>query len=119
MTWASHRLVPSYQSSAYHGCMSKIRRKTDPATRVAKKAAAPAETAVAKSGRRVAKSSTPSVLAPVRKVGARRTRIQRAADQASKPDSVDDQLQASDADVLRIADAIAEQRAELMDRLAR
>ena len=117
MTWASHHLVPSYQSSAYHGCMSKIRRKADPSTRVAKKAAARAETAVPKSGRRVAKSSTPS-LAPVRKAGARRTRIQRAADQASKADSVDGQLQASDADVLRIADAIAEQRAELMDRLA-
>jgi hypothetical protein len=45
-------------------------------------------------------------------------RIESAADQADKPTAVGDQLQASDTDVLRIADAIAEQRAELMDRLA-
>jgi hypothetical protein len=95
--------------------MSKIRRKADSATRVAKKAAAQAKTAMPKSGRLVTGSLVKS---PVRKTGSRRTRIQKAADQASKPTTVDGQLQASDTDVLRIANAIAEQRAELMDRLA-
>jgi hypothetical protein len=98
--------------------MSKIRRKADPAARAAKKATAQAKTAVPKAGRRALRSSESLANAPVRKAGARRTRIQKAADQASKPTGVDGQLQASDADVLRIADAIAEQRAELMDRLA-
>jgi hypothetical protein len=48
----------------------------------------------------------------------RLTRIQKAASQTEPPKIVDDGLQASDADVLRIARAIATQRAELMDRLA-
>jgi hypothetical protein len=71
-----------------------------------------------KSGRGAARTTDSLATAPVRKAGARRTRIQKAADQAGKPTTVGGQLQASDADVLRIADAIAAQRTELMDRLA-
>ncbi|MFF0269392.1 hypothetical protein [Kribbella sp. NPDC004536] len=95
--------------------MSKLRRRAHSATRVADEAAAKAESGAPKSGRRVGKAG---VAGKLRKGAVRRTRIQRAADQASEPTRVDDQLRASDDDVLRIADAIAQQRAELMDRLA-
>ena len=105
--------------------MSKIRRTASSAARATKQVAAKAETVAPKSadiervskGRRVT-ARKPSIIAGVRKKSASRTRIQKAASQASGPQIVDDQLQASDADVLRIADAIAEQREELMDRLA-
>ncbi|GAA2833521.1 hypothetical protein GCM10010522_59730 [Kribbella solani] len=60
----------------------------------------------------------PLLKSPAGETGSGRTRIQKAADQASEPATVDGQLQASDTDVLRIANAIADQRAELMDRLA-
>ena len=94
--------------------MSKLRRRAHSATRVADEAAAKADTDAPKSGRRVGSG----IAGKPRKGAVRRTRIQRAADQASKPTRVDDQLRASDEDVLRIAGAIAQQRAELMDRLA-
>lgn len=105
--------------------MSKLRRTASSATRAAKHAAAKAETAAPESveaeraskGRRVS-ARKPSAIAGVRKTSAARTRIQKAAAAANSPQPVDGQLQASDADVLRIADAIAEQRKELMDRLA-
>jgi hypothetical protein len=99
----------------YHGFMSKLRRRAHSAARVADEAAAKAEAVAPRAGRRVGKSS---IAGKPRRGGVRRTKIQRAADQASEPTTVDGRLHASDSDVLRIADAIAQQRAELMDRLA-
>jgi hypothetical protein len=62
----------------------------------------------------------PTSLIPsiIRKAPSGRTRIQKAASQVGDPKPANGRLCASDADVLRIADAIAEQRKELMDRLA-
>lgn len=47
------------------------------------------------------------------------TLIQLAAAQTAAPKEVDGRLQASDADVLRVAEAVTKQREELMNRLAR
>jgi hypothetical protein len=105
--------------------MSKLRRTASSDTRATKQAAAKAKTVAPESGdtERVSKgrrvtARKPSAIAGVRKTSAARTRIQKAAAEASTPQAADGQLQASDADVLRIAEAIAEQRKELMDRLA-
>jgi hypothetical protein len=62
--------------------------------------------------------STSLIPSIIRKAPSGRTRIQKAASQVGDPKLANGRLCASDADVLRIAGAIAEQRKELMNRLA-
>lgn len=99
------------------GVMTRVRDRAKSAARATKKTAARASKALPTGGS-VREPKEESGRGIVRKAQRGRTGIQKAASQARKPRAVNGQLQASDADVLRIADVIAKQRKQLMDRLA-
>src|SRR3954467_2758229 len=110
--------------------MSGVRRKAKSAARATKQAAAKAKTAMPKTGRHSVRGkfeglpkgtrtvfkgggkSTSLIPSIIRKAPSGPTRIQTAASQVGDPELANGRLCASDADALRIADAIAEQRKE-------
>ena len=115
--------------------MSKVRRTASAASRATKEVAAKAKVAVPKVANiRVTKRDGRSALRVAAARSAARTsriatasgqkatsptRVQKAARQVERPKPMNGELRPSDADVLRIASAVAKQRKDLMDRLAR